>query len=629
MPPIFRVLFACLLLWCAPARADEPLHITQAEVLEIAGHGYSKPPGQIDAAQLPGAWRPLTLPHALPRKLTPLTQHYPEGPPTVVSWYRVQLPALPASDAPRSLYIPRWKTDGQIAIYGDQRLLYQSHQSTYWNGWNIPLWIALEGTAGEQLPRTILLRIESPADSGGGISSMWIGTDDNLNWRYRTRYLVQVQLPYASSAAFLAVGLFSFFVWLRLRNESVYLLFFAISLAAFLRTLHYHVGESRLPISDGWFSWITINAAFWMVAITHFFLNYLHQRPLRWLHTTVLAVTIAIGILTLPWLSFLLDAYTLAPLAYIALTLIGLTVVVVGCYQCWRAKSRDGLLLSIWGIIGMLLAIYDWLMQNNYVSVESIYVGPFNNIGAFLMFMYIIYRRFLEANNHVRLVNASLQRRLREREEELEETHRRLREIALIQTLHDERMRLTQDMHDGMGSSLVTALLAVERGNIDAVMVADVLKHCIDDLKLTIDSMEPIEADLLLLLANLRYRLGPRLEAAGIKLRWEVENVPMMEWIDPRNGLHILRILQEAFSNIAKHAGASEIRVATSVEAETVLVIISDNGQGFSVEGGMAKQGKGLRNQMRRAASIGAEIELESGRDGTRLVLRLPVTREV
>lgn len=604
------------------------MHITMAEIMVAAGHGYSAPPYEADTGQLQGRWDRVTLPHALLRQLTPLAnQDQPFGPATVVTWYRMQVPVLPASSAPRYLYIPRWKTDGQIAVYGDRRLLYQSHQNVYWNGWNIPLWIALDDTAHATPPRTILLRIERPSTSGGGISSLWLGTDASLNWRYRARYLVQVQLPYTSSAAFLAVGLFSFFVWLRLRSETIYLLFFSISVASFLRTLHYHVGESRLPVSDEWFSWVTINAIFWMVLVTHFFLNHLHRRPLPWLNRIVSAVTVCIGILTLPWLSFILDAYTLAPLAYVVLMFVGAVVGAVGGFQCWRTNSRDGLLLSVWGIIGLLFGIYDWLLQNNYVDIENIYLGPYNNIGAFLIFMYIIYRRFLEANNNVRLVNAGLQQRLQEREDELLESHRRLREIALIQTLHDERQRLTQDMHDGMGSSLLTALLAVERGHIDTAMVADVLKNCIDDLKLTIDSMEPIQADLLLLLATLRFRLGPRLESAGIKLRWEVENVPVMDWIDPRNALHILRILQEAFANIVKHAAATEIRVTTCVESDTVLVIITDNGMGFSVDEGLGKDGKGLRNQMRRAASIGAEVKLESGNPGTRLTLRLPIVK--
>jgi hypothetical protein len=84
---------------------------------------------------------------------------------------------------------------------------------------DIPLWIPLNGTAGAVTPRTILLRIDRPLDSGGGISSIWVGPSETLSWRYRIRYFLQVQLPLSSSAAFLAVGLFSFCVWRRLRNE--------------------------------------------------------------------------------------------------------------------------------------------------------------------------------------------------------------------------------------------------------------------------------------------------------------------------------------------------------------------------------------------------------------------------
>ena len=86
------------------------------------------------------------------------------------------------------------------------------------------------------------------------------------------------------------------------------------------------------------------------------------------------------------------------------------------------------------------------------------------------------------------LVNAGLQQRLQEREDELQESYRRLRETARLQTLHDERQRLTQDMHDGLGSTLVSALRVAEHGKLDADELSDVLRSCIDDLKLAIDS---------------------------------------------------------------------------------------------------------------------------------------------
>jgi signal transduction histidine kinase len=157
--------------------------------------------------------------------------------------------------------------------------------------------------------------------------------------------------------------------------------------------------------------------------------------------------------------------------------------------------------------------------------------------------------------------------------------------------------------------------------------VAEVLKGCIDDLKLAIDSMEPVDSDLLLLLATLRFRLGPRLESTGIALRWEVNDIPPLDWLEPKNALHILRILQEAFTNIIKHTQATEIRVATLADGDFVNVTVADNGQGFDVASALRHGGKGLSNQMRRAEASGAEVKWESNPSGTCFALRLPVRR--
>lgn len=619
----------CAVLWHSKVQA-QPLHITTADTLAVSGHGYTAPPYEADEVNIPGAWRPVGLPHALTRQLIRSTDEDGTfGPPTVVTWYRMQVPPMTTPVNPQYLYIPRWKTDGQIAVYGGSRLLYQSHSSVFWNGWNIPLWITLDKLSDAGLPHTILIRIESPRSSGGGISSVWLGSSDDLSWRYRIRYLMQVQLPYMSSAAFLAVGLFSLFVWLKLRRETEYLLFFYISLASFIRTMHFYVGETELSISDEWFSWLTINSLYWMLILVHFFLNYLHRRPSPWLNRLVSVITLGIGMITLPVFSEFLAAFALPSIVYIALLIMGTLVAGMGFYQSRLVHSRDGLLLSSWALLGMVFGGFDWLLQNNYVDIESLYLGPYSNIGAFLIFMHIIFRRYIAANREVQQVNASLQMRLQERENELIQSHQRLRETAHRQTLSDERQRMMQDMHDGMGSSLRTALLAIEKGHLDASMVAEVLKNCIDDLKLAIDSMEPVQADLLLLLATLRFRLNPRLESAGIVLSWEIDNVPALDWIDPRNALHILRILQEAFTNIIKHTRASKIRVITAVNEGCVLVMIIDNGQGFSAEHGIKSAGKGLGNQIRRAEAIGAEIHWDSSAAGTSLTLRLPITRQV
>ena len=71
----------------------------------------------------------------------------------------------------------------------------------------------------------------------------------------------------------------------------------------------------------------------------------------------------------------------------------------------------------------------------------------------------------------------------------------------------------------------------------------------------------------------------------------------------------------------------TQIRVMTGAEDGYVSVVITDNGGGFSVDQAMAKGGKGLANQQRRAQAIGAEIMLHSSDAGTTLTLRLPEKR--
>ena len=157
---------------------------------------------------------------------------------------------------------------------------------------------------------------------------------------------------------------------------------------------------------------------------------------------------------------------------------------------------------------------------------------------------------------------------------------------------------------------------------------SQILKDCMDDLKLAIDSMEPVEADLLLLLATLRFRLEPRLEGSGVALLWEVQELPQLEWLDPSSALHILRIVQESIANILRHTRATEIRVGTTAVADGVQVHIGDNGGGFDVAAALGHGGgRGLQNQQRRAAAVDGKVGWNSSAAGTTFTLWLPLRR--
>lgn len=118
--------------------------------------------------------------------------------------------------------------------------------------------------------------------------------------------------------------------------------------------------------------------------------------------------------------------------------------------------------------------------------------------------------------------------------------------------------------------------------------VAQVLKECIDDLKISIDSLEPVDADLLALLAGLRFRLEQRLGEAGIALALAHQRSPDLPWLDARTPC-MYCILQEVLTNIIKHSGATAITVSTAEAARGtdpgvpgVQVCVHDNGRPFA-----------------------------------------------
>jgi signal transduction histidine kinase len=605
---------------------DTATHFTRAQLLVTAvpeGANFAQPPREITASTLPSTgWQDVNLPHkAAGSKETSAAS------PNLVHWYQLEVAAFSSSE-PRYLYLPRWKNSGQIAVYANGRLLYQTEGSLAYNGYNRPLLIRLDGTQAAQ-PTKLLLRLERLAASRSSISTAWVGTSQALAWRYQIRQFLQIQLPFMGSAAFLMVGFFSLAIWTRRRHEWIYFIFFAASTMAFLRMLHYFTGGSYLPMSDAWFTWLKVVSLIWLIVLVNNFFERLHKRPLQWLNPALIVVATLCSLVTIPDLTGLVaNLELLTPTLYLILVLLTFILFAVAFRNTLQSEGRDIKLMAAWAMFSVPSSIYDVALQHNLVSPEGLFTSPYVIIGLFVMFTYIMYRRYMGAIDEVEEVNANLVKRLEAREAELAASYDRLRDIERYQTIVQERERLTQDMHDGLGSSLVTALRVVESGRMNDAQLGDVLKGCIDDLKLTLDSMESVEADLLLLLATLRFRIGPRLQAAGITLKWEVTDLPKLDWLDPRNALHILRILQEAFANILKHTRATEIRVTTAAVADGVQVCVADNGQGFDADQmRVSGTGHGMQNQQRRAQAISGSVSWVSDAAGTRFTLWLPWRR--
>jgi signal transduction histidine kinase len=208
---------------------------------------------------------------------------------------------------------------------------------------------------------------------------------------------------------------------------------------------------------------------------------------------------------------------------------------------------------------------------------------------------------------------------------ELAETHRKELQVQQLEAALRERRRMMEDMHDGLGSSLLSSLILLENGRLSVDGAAAVMRECVDDLRLIVDSQEPAAQDLSTLVGMLRYRLQHRIHAAGIDLRWRMDELPDQPWLNPSQSLDLLRILQEAIANALKHAQASEIEFSTRRADAHVELVIRDNGRGFDAGAG-SQSGHGLRGMRVRATRLGAVMRVESEKGaGTQVVLQLPM----
>ena len=553
------------------------------------GAGWDAPATVPEGLANEALWREVALPHHRHRSLA--ADSSTVAAPPEVRWYRWP---VTGGDRTTHLYLPRWQTIGTVAVYADGQLVYRTRGSRVWNSFNRPLWVPLAEATGAP-PSVVMIRMASQQGVGGAISTAWLGPEASLQWRYRVRLWLQSDLINLTAASFVVIGLFSMAVWCVRRRESLYALFFVTSVFGALRALHYTVGDLPPVLPDAWFGWITVNSLAWTMVSVFLFSFHVHGHPLPRLKRLVLMLVLVMSLCTLPMPLVLPHLDAIMPLVYV--------------------------------LIAALIAV---------VALSGLYLAPYVSTGLFAIFLVIVYRRYFGAIRAVEVANAGLGSQLAARERELTASHEQLRALERAQTLAAERQRLMQDMHDGIGSSLMSALRMVECGQASTADTALVLKDCIDDLKLAIDSLTPADADLLALLAALRFRLAPRLKVAGITLTWSVQDLPPLPWLDPQAALHVLRILQEVLTNILKHSQATAIDLATEAHPEvgaqqaSVLVRIRDNGRAFvpTASAPHAPQaGQGLANVRHRAQALGGHGQWAAWEGGGEFRLWLPLER--
>jgi signal transduction histidine kinase len=567
-------------------------------------------------------WTEVTLPDVVP--IPPISETT-ENVPIARLWLRARY--VPSADEQLAIHVTR-VMGGAYEVWVNGKLI-DVNLEDWRMQWNVPLFVKLpvdSVRAGE--PIEVELAVPFRLSQGYAVGSMYIGPTAAIQRLDEMRVFWQNTLPKAAILITLLLGLMSLQFWFGERTERAHLMLAFCAIVWFVANSQYF-GDFLDDKTSLWFSALNDAATSSLLCVmTLFSIQFDSERWPR-LELGLIAYSVAITVISLPIWNW--GVYALTFQHYVDLVLI---FAVFG-YFTWRSFARGSyefkvIMVAVWSM--PLMGLHNIYYLTAQRAPDGIHLFPYSTFILFGTFLYVMQRRYLRARTALVDLNASLDQRLRDREAELDAQHRQLMATEHQRVIFNERQRIMRDMHDGIGTALMSSLAMAEQGRLTQEHAVAVLREGLDELKLVIDSLEPVDNDIVALLANLRYRFGQRIEEAGVHIGWEMAELPPLPWLDPSRALQVLRIVQESVTNVLKHSRATEVRISArpairDAEHTGVVIRVTDNGRGFDPE--QTARGRGLNNLRHRAAELGGELTIQSkpGR-GTSIALHLPLHQE-
>lgn len=557
------------------------------------------------------AWQRVGLPHA--------TRH-------ATAWYRVDFEAAPAKTGSMwAVYLPYLYRGGRLFLNGAPLATIQETSAELVIRWERPHLVTIPASALRPGTNQLLIRIPATAVAPDHMPLLQIGPYLDLLPVYENRLFWVGTMPQFTVLSCLIVGLLALFIWWRRPEETLYGLFGAASVLWGIRTLTFVIEVLPAP---AWHAW----RAIYHGATGGFVI-------LMLLFALCLA---GIGYSRLKW--WLYAYWLLGPIAYLAsggnesmvtrwwaggLLPIGVAVLVIGAWAAWRRRTASTTVLSAALGLAFLAGLHDYLIATSSPIARA--VAPGHVADRIFLLHYaadivlvvmggLLSARFVGTLQALAQLNRTLELRVAERERTLARNYERLRQLERQHAAGEERQQIMRDLHDGMGSQLFLMLSRAECGQIDQQEMVQALRECIADMRLTLEAMSPQSNDFLQAWGNFRFRWQHVLEASGLSCRWELDAGGDAINLSPHATLQLLRIVQEALTNVLKHARARTVDIRLRREEGAFTIEVADDGRGLGHSG--AHGGHGLANMRARALHLGARLEVADRNPGVRVAVR-------
>jgi signal transduction histidine kinase len=564
-------------------------------------------------------------------------------PPANAAWERVQLPA--SSQAAAAWYAIDFMADATSNeswsvylpyMYGGARLFLNEEQLTQVTEGSPELVVRWERPHLVQIPPRLLrsgknrltVRVAATPLVNVRMPEVNVGPTVKLIVNYERRLFWTRTMSQFTVLACLVVGTLSVWIWWRRREEVLYGLFGIAAILWGVRTLTFVV--EVLPVK-AWQVWRTLyfgSTGGFVVLMLLFAMELCGIRAgrLKWLLACYWALG-PLGYLLTGGNELLIARFWVAGLLPMGAAVVALTV-----RAALRRPSTPVLVLASGLALAVIAGVHDYLLAAAPAALQ--WLAPGLAGGRVFLLHYaadvlliamgcVLAARLVTTLHQFEQLNRTLESRVAASERTLALNYDRMVQLERQQAASVERQEIMRDLHDGLGSDLSVALTRAEAGNMGTGEIVQALRECMADMRLTLDVMSPEHSDFVQAWASFRFRWQQLLEGAGISPSWDLDTGGEELLVQPHVAVQLLRIVQEALTNVVKHARAKRVTVTLQTRAGHLLLTVIDDGGG--VAAAIKSTGHGLANMRARAAKLGARLQIAQGEPGVRVLLSLPL----
>lgn len=203
-----------------------------------------------------------------------------------------------------------------------------------------------------------------------------------------------------------------------------------------------------------------------------------------------------------------------------------------------------------------------------------------------------------------------------------------------VNVREEERGRIARDLHDDLGQKLTALQLEVAMLRThyrdDPPELSAKLHYLSDLIDSTMDSVRDIIMDLrppvldLGLVPAIEWQVEEFRQHTGIACKVALNDADT--GLETEHATAVFRMLQEALTNVARHARATHVGITLRQDTGRLQLIVEDNGGGLPAPQSQEKQTFGLLGLHERALMAGGEVDIDSRPGRTTLRITLPVT---